>query len=232
MNDGADTAANLLASLETPTRASAPPRAAAPQAAEDKSAGFAPFGADGMTFRDLLDIINPLQHIPVVSTLYRHLTGDTIDPAARIAGGALFGGVIGAAVSTVDAVVAATTDHDIGDHVLALFTGESPAAADVQLAGAPPKESPAKDALAGDASAAAPPAPAAGGAATEIAEAFARARRESARIARAGGATPPPKPPPAGAGWLSDVMETAVLRYQESAQLARAGAGRALDVVD
>ena len=41
------------------------------------------FGKDGFTFFDFLDVINPLQHIPVVSTLYRSLTGDEIDPASH-----------------------------------------------------------------------------------------------------------------------------------------------------
>lgn len=57
------------------------------------------FGDDGLTFRDVLDLINPLQHIPVVGNLYRKLTGDTLDPAIRVAGGALFGGPLGAALS-------------------------------------------------------------------------------------------------------------------------------------
>ena len=63
--------------------------------------GFAPwlFGADGFNFLDLLDVINPLQHIPFVSTLYRALTGDTIAPASRVAGGAPFGGPIGGGAS-------------------------------------------------------------------------------------------------------------------------------------
>ncbi|MBT5013959.1 MAG: hypothetical protein HON02_05865, partial [Rhodospirillaceae bacterium] len=37
---------------------------------------FHAFGADGFTFLDFLDIINPLQHIPVVGSLYRDMTGD------------------------------------------------------------------------------------------------------------------------------------------------------------
>lgn len=82
------------------------------------------FGGDGFTFSDLLDIINPLQHIPVISTIYRKLTGDTIDPASRVLGGALFGGPIGAASEFVNAVVDETTGKDIGDHILALFTGD------------------------------------------------------------------------------------------------------------
>lgn len=57
------------------------------------------FGEDGFTFGDIIDIINPLQHIPVVNSIYRKITGDIIAPAMQIAGDALFGGPIGAAVS-------------------------------------------------------------------------------------------------------------------------------------
>lgn len=64
------------------------------KAGDDSGSGFAAF----------LDVINPLQHIPVVSTLYRELTGDTISPAARIAGAALYGGPIGAGIAIVGAV--------------------------------------------------------------------------------------------------------------------------------
>lgn len=59
------------------------------------------FGEDGFTFGDIIDIINPLQHIPIVSSLYRDITGDTIAPAMKIAGGALFGGPIGAVTSMI-----------------------------------------------------------------------------------------------------------------------------------
>ncbi|MEP4884867.1 MAG: hypothetical protein ABJ215_00715, partial [Alphaproteobacteria bacterium] len=38
-------------------------------------------------FSTLLDIVNPLQHIPLVSSLYREITGDEISPSARIVGG-------------------------------------------------------------------------------------------------------------------------------------------------
>jgi hypothetical protein len=63
---------------------------------------FQPFGSNGFTFADLIDIINPLQHIPILSNIYRKLSGDTIDPAARIAGGTLFGGPIGAALAVAE----------------------------------------------------------------------------------------------------------------------------------
>lgn len=76
------------------------------------------WGRDGFTFADLLDFINPLQHIPVVSTIYRSLTGDEIGNAARIVGGAALGGVGGAVTSVIDAAVEIATGTDIGAHVL------------------------------------------------------------------------------------------------------------------
>jgi hypothetical protein len=50
-------------------------------------------------FSDLVDIVNPLQHIPVVSNLYQSATGDTMGAIAQIIGGGIFGGPIGALVS-------------------------------------------------------------------------------------------------------------------------------------
>src|SRR4051812_22998827 len=35
-------------------------------------------------FGDLVDIVNPLKHIPIFSPLYRHWTGDQIGPAPRV----------------------------------------------------------------------------------------------------------------------------------------------------
>jgi hypothetical protein len=91
-----------------------------------RAQGSAQTSAKGqeLTFSDLLDTINPLQHIPVVAQIYRHLTGDTISPAARVAGGALYGGPIGLVASVVDAAVAETTGSDIGEHAFAALTGD------------------------------------------------------------------------------------------------------------
>jgi hypothetical protein len=85
---------------------------------------FQAFGADGFTFLDFLDIINPLQHIPVIGTAYRALTGDEIDPGSRIAGGTLFGGPIGTIVSMANVAVEQNTGKDMGDHMMAWFTDE------------------------------------------------------------------------------------------------------------
>jgi hypothetical protein len=82
----------------------------------------------GFSFHDLLNIVNPLQHIPVISTIYRAVTGDTIKPFDKIAGDTLYGGVIGFLSSLADTVFEKITGKDFGDTVLALFTGNDHAA--------------------------------------------------------------------------------------------------------
>lgn len=78
---------------------------------------FSFFGADGVTFGDLVDIINPLQHLPLVSTMYRELTGDTISPGPRLMGSSLFFGPIGFATALANVVVEDETGRDIGEHL-------------------------------------------------------------------------------------------------------------------
>lgn len=78
------------------------------------------WGKEGFSFGALLDIVNPLQHIPIVGTVYRAITGDAIGPASRIAGGTLFGGVIGLIASSIDSLVEGETGRDVGQHLLAM----------------------------------------------------------------------------------------------------------------
>ena len=95
-----------------PITPSAAASVAAP-AANASSASRYGFGEDGFTFGDFLDIINPLQHIPIVGTIYRAITGDTMEAGAEIAGGALYGGPIGALLSVADVAFAADTGKPI-----------------------------------------------------------------------------------------------------------------------
>ena len=97
------------------------------------------FGNDGFNFKDLLDVINPLQHIPGISTVYRDFTGDSISPASRIGGATLFFGPIGAAVSTANVIVEKATGNDIGGHFMAVFNdnqNNDPVLADTKPIGA------------------------------------------------------------------------------------------------
>ena len=82
------------------------------------------WGADGFSFGDILDLINPLQHIPIIGTIYRAITGDQISTGSSILGGGLFGGIIGAGIAVVNAVVEEVTGGKIGEHIMAMFEAE------------------------------------------------------------------------------------------------------------
>jgi hypothetical protein len=103
------------------------PPAAVPQAPAAKDPAHL-WKDSSFGFHDLLDIINPLQHIPIVATIYRYLTGDTIGNVARVAGDTLYGGPIGMAAGVVSAGVEMETGKDIGEHVMAMLTGDEPSA--------------------------------------------------------------------------------------------------------
>ena len=87
----------------------------------EEDEGFQIFGDDGFTFLDFVDIINPLQHIPVIGTVYREMTDDTLDPASRVIGGTLFLGPLGTVSALANVLVDEATGKDMGEHVLALF---------------------------------------------------------------------------------------------------------------
>ena len=105
--------------------------------AGNKVADEGGFGEDGFGFDDFLDIINPLQHIPGISSLYREITGDELSPGARMIGGTIFGGGIGLAASFINSAIEDATGHDIGGHMLALFSDDDEAAPAEMIAAAP-----------------------------------------------------------------------------------------------
>jgi hypothetical protein len=79
------------------------------------------------TFADLVDMVNPLQHIPVVGHFYRKITGDDIKPVGKIIGGTVFGGPAGFAGGLVNVIVEKETGRDIAGNTIALVTkGEIP----------------------------------------------------------------------------------------------------------
>lgn len=97
-----------------------------------------------MSFGDFLDMINPLQHIPVISSVYREITGDKINPVSRVAGDILYGaafGLIGAISGAVggvaDSVMEAKNGKDVTGNVMASLFGddnETPEAKTTMLA--------------------------------------------------------------------------------------------------
>lgn len=71
---------------------------------------------------DVLDVVNPLQHLPVIGTVYRAMTGDKIGNVEKVAGDTLYGGPIGLVTSLADVAFEKITGKDIGSTVMA-FVG-------------------------------------------------------------------------------------------------------------
>jgi hypothetical protein len=101
---------------------------------------------ENFSFWDVLDIFNPLQHIPLVNTLYREITGDQMGGFARVAGGALYGGPVGAGLGVIGMAFDEMTGGDpaqlAAGAVSSLFEEDAPAPAAgrpdaATLAGAP-----------------------------------------------------------------------------------------------
>lgn len=103
--------------------------------ARQRALGHDGSSAGDFTFGDFLDIINPLQHIPVISNLYREITGDEISPHARIMGDTLFGGPTGFLASIANVFYEEVVGEDVGETVVAFFTGGEAEDGDPQLAG-------------------------------------------------------------------------------------------------
>jgi hypothetical protein len=117
-----------------------------------------PTSESGLSFWDFLDLINPLQHIPVVNTIYRDLTGDTIKTPIQLIGSTIVGGPIGFATAMVDSIIEEATGSDMGGHAMALLKGEKPKPSTAPMAEPQPQLAEAKEFVPEDPNAA--PAPA------------------------------------------------------------------------
>lgn len=99
------------------------------------------FGEEGPQLTDVIDILNPLQHIPFVATLYRELSGDKISTAAKLAGGALFGGPLGLMASIADSIYEQENGAGVIETALNTLTGTDASAKATQVAQADSKSS-------------------------------------------------------------------------------------------
>jgi hypothetical protein len=98
-----------------------PERSGAPGTQRTASGGLWE-SSDGPSFEDLLDVINPLQHIPVVSSIYRAITGDQIGMASRTIGGFLFGGQVGALVAGITGLFEEATGGSVATHIATVYS--------------------------------------------------------------------------------------------------------------
>ena len=76
-------------------------------------------------FDHLLDVVNPLQHIPIIGTIYRAITGDKIGSVEKIMGGTLYGGMWGAISAIADVAFKGITGKSFEDTALSLLKSDS-----------------------------------------------------------------------------------------------------------
>jgi hypothetical protein len=105
---------------KTPAASNTSSGAASSSTSSSDSSGPTLWSHGSFSFKDLLDIVNPLQHIPVVGSVYRYLTGDEPSGGARIVGDSIYGGPIGFGVSVVStAFLTDAKGEDLGERLLA-----------------------------------------------------------------------------------------------------------------
>lgn len=84
-------------------------------AAEQLPTAFAQGSAPGVG--DIVDMVNPLQHIPLVSQYYREWTGDDMGYVSQVAGGALWGGALGVATSFINIGLTSVMGKSPSDYI-------------------------------------------------------------------------------------------------------------------
>lgn len=133
--------------LTIPAPAPEPVERIAPSSFNNAEVGEEPDAGESgsLSFFDFLDLINPLQHIPVVSSIYRQLTGDTIRPEMQMAGAGLLGGPLGLLAAGAHAVFEAENGRGVGEEMLAQLGFDTPAGT-LRLAAAEPPNAPAQSA--------------------------------------------------------------------------------------
>jgi hypothetical protein len=85
-------------------------------------------------FHRLLDVINPLQHLPLVGTAYRAITGDHMGPVEKVMGDTLYGGLWGAVTSIADVAFEGITGKSVEDTVLGWFSHDHAKLASAKIA--------------------------------------------------------------------------------------------------
>ncbi|ALG74940.1 hypothetical protein VY88_25565 [Azospirillum thiophilum] len=127
------TTKGLAAKAVTPAAAQRAARSEPAKTPEDKTLD----DKLSLGFGDLVDAVNPLQQLPVVSSVYREATGETISIPARLAGGFLFGGLPGLIGSAAMVAFEEVTGDSVLGHIGSLIDGEESATATATTAGTP-----------------------------------------------------------------------------------------------
>lgn len=90
---------------------------------------------DHKSFWDnLWDTVNPLEHFPVVSTIYDKVTHNHVGDLEKVAGDTLYGGPMGLASSLANVAFEHITGKSFGDMVMGWITGDDDSKPDTVMA--------------------------------------------------------------------------------------------------
>lgn len=119
----------LIPDGKTPTFKRADSSAGGASAPARSAGGLKLWDGGSFDFHDVLDAINPLQHLPIINAVYRSEVKDEIGAVPRLIGSMLYGGglvgaLVGAASAIVNIVVEHETGKDLGQHIYTAIFGE------------------------------------------------------------------------------------------------------------
>ena len=72
------------------------------------------FGKNGLEINDGFDSVNILNHVPVVSDIYKNVTGHDVSAISKLAGGYIYGGPTGLVFSAIELTSQSLFDTSIG----------------------------------------------------------------------------------------------------------------------
>jgi hypothetical protein len=79
-----------------------------------------------LSFGDFIDVVNPLQHIPIISSIYRKVSGDEIADAPKFVGAALYSGPVGLIAALGGFIIEAETRLSVEKDKSKQITKETP----------------------------------------------------------------------------------------------------------
>jgi hypothetical protein len=193
-------------------------------------------GEEDLTFADFLDAINPLQHLPIISIIYRAVTGEKIGLAAKLVGDTIYGGgplafLTSGISATFEGVSGTSASEMLADAASSIFGGSAPAEGPREVAEAAPSAQPPEQVAV-----VVEPPPAGDDAAQRIARSVEEARRAQAGLllasiepaaaaARAAKDAPQPNPYVAptrdAPGWSGESLADTIARYERAVAATR-----------
>ncbi len=92
------------------------------------AADVTPVEGGDFELADMLDVLNPLQHFPIIGSVYRNFSGDTLSGSSRAMGGMVYGGPAGLLMGIGSAIFAQEhKGQDAGELILSRFQDQEAA---------------------------------------------------------------------------------------------------------